>query len=460
MTSAFIIHIHPKLEPDPNDEITALLRLLISTTDGTTSGGSVPENHEWNGPPPVIYLAQLLLYISFGASLVSALIAILARQWLNQYIFSGAWGSTTAYCRNRQHKYDGFIDWGNFFITSAPLLLQFALLYLGISLIVYISTVDAWLAMAFSIFMGFFLLIYLSIVVLAVINPGHPYQTPVSIGIHSLLGFLARDPPDPSYSASTRYFKPIGAIRTGAWGPGVNDPAPDRRRALKQGPDTLDVRCVSWILRTSQDMRTLLSALAYLATMMELPCLGSTLAGSCFSILVYCVKVYGHNVVVDKGREQLAESSALCFLRTLSHPRSFNTTRVRRAYNKTFPLGARFDDLPSHQTFRTIHRVLNPDVERALRPKIEWRGYNPSTHEHATFARALLELACSEYRGNGHRRKVSCWILRFALHSLSFDPLPSTSVVIDCLSAIAIDMGCDFISTGIVTPNERCVSIQ
>ena len=57
----------------------------------------------------------------------------------------------------------------------------------------------------------------------------------------------------------------------------------------------------------------------------------------------------------------------------------------------------------------------------------------------------VAKLAQSEYRG---QRKVPQWTLHFVLHFLSQDPLPPPSVVIECLSIIAIDLDCELPSTG------------
>ena len=68
----------------------------------------------------------------------------------------------------------------------------------------------------------------------------------------------------------------------------------------------------------------------------------------------------------------------------------------------------------------------------------------------------MVEAAQVEYQQTQHR-KVLRWILRFALESLSLNPLPPTSVIADCLSIIAIDLGCNVSDTGLMTLDERCV---
>jgi len=75
------------------------------------------------------------------------------------------------------------------------------------------------------------------------------------------------------------------------------------------------------------------------------------------------------------------------------------------------------------------------------RQSFQWSDYEPSADEHATVAHNLVKLARFENQ-RVQQVKVPRFLLRFAFHSLSLDPLPP-SIVTDCLSIIAIDLGCD-----------------
>ena len=85
MTSAFIIEVNSELKPDPNEETAALLRVLIHKMDNTTFGGNVPAVPQWTGPPHTVVHVQAILFASLAASLFSALLAMLGKQWLNRY---------------------------------------------------------------------------------------------------------------------------------------------------------------------------------------------------------------------------------------------------------------------------------------------------------------------------------------------------------------------------------------
>jgi hypothetical protein len=232
---------------------------------------------------------------------------------------------------------------------------------------------------------------------------------------------------------------------------------------------TLDLRCISWMLQTSLDRTVHLSALKHLVAMTTLTDFDPALVAGCFNAFVSCVDIsnsfyvfvdyteVSHSmVVITQGMEQLATVSALCLLRTISHlsstdPKSNVLKDVRQRYAKIFPESTDFYGHSFHHTMGAVHSLF-------VRSKdFKWSDYKPSTYEHRTVARALVQLALFKYRGT-RPNKVSRWILRFALHSLSLDPPPPTSVIADCLTIIAIDLGCSDVSNaGSRVGDERCV---
>ena len=277
---------------------------------------------------------------------------------------------------------------------------------------------------------------------------------------------------------------------------------------LWQGPEQrsamLDLYHISWTLRTSLGVPARLSALHYLTTITPAR-FDPILAIDCFDTLIGCVKVANGKVTIIQGLEQLATVSTLCCLHTLSHLTITDTMAslegVRQRYTRAFPSGVNFDGLPFSHTLGAIHSVFYQTSKfrvgfptsmaqitlitwRAQLPwqdhwwedgkpsndertiaadalagqarkawRVQWKDYNPSGGEYVIVASALAKLARFEYRRRG-RWKVPRWLLRFAFHSLSQHPLPQTSVIVDCLSIIAIDLGCNLTNT---TQHERYV---
>ena len=510
MTSAFIIQVQPQLQPDPNDETAALLRVLIHKIDNTTFGDNVPALPQWSGAPHTIIQVQAILYASLAASLFSAFLAMLGKQWLNRYASTDKRGSTIERSQNRQRKLDGIVSWYfDYMMELLPLMLQFALLLLGCALSRYLWEVDTTVASVVLGVTSFGVASYAFFVVAGAASASCPYQTPgalllrhipplalsalrsassrskfiglligtfnelkstkCSIGNIALtaitipllpivlLGYLVVD----TYRLARVVVRVFVAnvLRARGW----------FRRVCGRDPQTaaLDLRCISWMLQTSLDKTIHLSTLRLL-TMMTSPFnFDPALISTCFDILASCVSIVGRKVVILQGSEELTAISAQCCLRTLSHlttmdPASSAFEDVRRQYTKTFPIETNFEGSPSYHCFSTIHNIFHPSHKRvqslafywdARRPKIKWRDYKLSGTEHTI----LFQLAQFEYQRK-QRRKVPRWILRFGHHLLSQDTLPPASVTADCLSIIAMDLGRTV--SHAATLNERCVRVR
>ena len=181
MTSAFIIEVDSQLQPDPGDETAALLRVLIYKIDNTTFGNDIPMLPQWIGPPCMLVHVQVILFASLAASLLSAFLAMLGKQWLNHYQSTGMRGTAMARSQDRQRKLDGINAWYfHAVMESLPLMLQGALLLLGCALSLYLWGVDTIIASVVLGITSFGLLSYLFIIIAAVATDSCPYQTPGS----------------------------------------------------------------------------------------------------------------------------------------------------------------------------------------------------------------------------------------------------------------------------------------
>ena len=539
VTSAFIIEVNSQLQPDPNEETAALLRVLIHKVDNTTFGDNVPTVPQpWTGPPHVIVHVQAILFASLAASLFSALLAMLGKQWLNRYASVDVRGSIVERGQNRQRKLDGVVSWYfDHVMGSLPLMLQAALLLLGCALSRYLWEISTIVALVVLGVTSFGVLFYLSIVVAGAVSTSCPYQTPgahilrrvpdtllrilKSLGripdtlcripdcLYHIPDIFRRIPYDPvalhsflneesgSYTTSILGWN---ALREGnlfvvllviitlpvmlamdafrgtillliisyIWVDDQLQRRPDRfqlQQESEREAAVLDLRCIFWTLQTSLDGPVRLSTLKYLETT-TLANFDTTLVINCFDIFFGCVKAISHKQAIAQGLEGLATASTLCCLRILSHlttvdptPKVFEDTR--RRYTRVFSFWTNFDGLSASHALGAMHRIFYPPMPSRYgrlyrRPHLQWESYKPSSHEHVTVARALTKISRFQYQQIG-REKVPRWLLCFALHSLSQHPLPPTSVVADCLSIIAIDLGCSVSNTP--TPDERCVHI-
>ena len=435
-----------------------------------------------------------MLYASLSASLFSAFLAVLGKQWLNRYRSTDMRGTVIERSQNRQQKLNGIISWYfEHVMESLPLMLQSALLLLGCALCRYLWEINTSIALVVLGVTSFGVIFYISIVVAGTLSKSCPYQTPGSRILCSVpstitsvtftIGLVARNSKTANHLHSmachrnqgfeswkhllkyvcllpvplvTDVFNLGGAtimklahqIHTQLFG---ELSTPNQKMTL------LDLQCISWMLQTSLDKKDHLSALKYLATMVELDDFYPTLVVDCFNIFVGCVRVIGETVVLAQGVEQLAMESAVCLFHTLSHlsvmdPISSVIQNVHQRYRGVFPSGAKFDGLPFPHPPCAIHRIVYPYVSQL---QVIPRGNRLPSHEHTTVAHAYANLAQSGYQNL--RLSVPSSTLAFVLYSLFLDPLPSTSVVIDCLSIIAIDLGHNVPSSRAAILDERYV---
>jgi len=180
VTPAFI-EVGSGLQPDPNDETNALLRVLIYKMDGTTFGGNVPALPQWPGPPHMIVPVQAMLYANLAASIFSAPPppAMLGKQWLNRYASVYMRGSAIERNQNRQRKLNGIVTWCLGHVMEAlPLMLQFALLLLGCALSLYLWGINTTVVSVILSVAVFGLIFYIFIVAAGAAFVSRPYQTP------------------------------------------------------------------------------------------------------------------------------------------------------------------------------------------------------------------------------------------------------------------------------------------
>jgi hypothetical protein len=468
-----------------------------------------------------------MLFASLAASLLSAFLAVLGKQWLNRYASTEIRGTAIERSQNRQRKLDGVTTWYfDHVMESLPLMLQAALLLLSCALSRYLWEINTTVASVILGVTSFGIIFYIFVVVAGAASVSCPYQTPgarilrhvflhtlphiyhqillpalhsvpsvipkLSAFVSSLLDsvdpfcyvlirIMCSELEQPWYSeknfaipivlliifpialvidlcclVDAVYRSLVPSSST------VGDLSMDssKTHGLDQQTIALDPRCISWMLQTSMDKSVQLSTLKHLTAMMTLGSFDPTLVSGCFDVFIGCIKVdaSNHKVAIIHGLEQLATVSAACFLCTFHHlsvmdPTSRVLKDIRQRYDSVFPPETDFGGLPFYYTMTEIRSLAN----RHWNPRhVQWDEYRPPTQEWISFSRNVAGIAQAKYQ---QTRKVPRWALRFTLHCLSLDPLPPASVVADCLSIIAIGLGCDVSNAGFTTSDERSVHI-
>ncbi|KAJ7742118.1 hypothetical protein DFH07DRAFT_980440 [Mycena maculata] len=129
---------------------------------------------------PTILVAQSLLYISLGSTLLAALLAVLGKQWL-MYYMAGERGTLEARGLERQRKFDGLRKWKfDAVMQMFPLLLQFGLFLFAAGLSVYLWTSHVSLAIIALVMTSLGSMAYITLLLSAVFSPDSPFQTPLA----------------------------------------------------------------------------------------------------------------------------------------------------------------------------------------------------------------------------------------------------------------------------------------
>ena len=192
VSSAFVIDIYSKLQPDSNDQSAALLLAILLTLNHSAVPNetlTVPILRQ--NPPGEVVTTTSLLFASLLMSLLAAFIAMLGKQWLNRYLRHTG-GSIIDRCGDRQIKCDGLQEWPfHLFVESLPVMLQAALLFLACGLCRYMASINTTVA---AVLIGLTLLgvlFYGWIVIAGAYSYACPFQTPASVSLRGLWTKLA-----------------------------------------------------------------------------------------------------------------------------------------------------------------------------------------------------------------------------------------------------------------------------
>jgi hypothetical protein len=130
----------------------------------------------------LVVVAQSLLYISLCSTLLTALLAVLRKQWVMYYSAAGERGTIEAHGLERQHKFDGLRKWKfEMLMQMFPLLLQLGLLLFAAALSVYLWTIHFSLAIIILCFTTFGFTSYVLLLISSLVSLDSPFQTPLSL---------------------------------------------------------------------------------------------------------------------------------------------------------------------------------------------------------------------------------------------------------------------------------------
>lgn len=176
------------LAPDPSDRTNALLELLVLRADNQTFTPADPS-------PPFSasrgsVTANCLLYASLCCSLIAAVKAMLAKEWLQSYSRSGQAGPLEEQAKFRLRKYAAAQEWHlQSLVLFLPNLLLLSVLFFFAGLILLLSPINAAVTAVVIAFFGVGVVLVCTTIAAGAIWPLCPYQTAVSRALRRAAGF-------------------------------------------------------------------------------------------------------------------------------------------------------------------------------------------------------------------------------------------------------------------------------
>ncbi|KAG6820300.1 hypothetical protein H0H93_002564 [Arthromyces matolae] len=176
-----------------------------------------------------------LWFAALACSLATALISMLAKQWLQAYVADIS-GSPLQRARQRQSRYTELVSWHvPALINALPLLLHVALLLFFAGIIVLLWSVNLATTLATLVITVFAYFFYLTSVLLPVVYPDCPYRHPLSEHIRKYFLSFHPSPQVPALAEDNV------------------DNLTQNSNMLVTLEDKLDASALVWLLKTSTD---------------------------------------------------------------------------------------------------------------------------------------------------------------------------------------------------------------
>ena len=458
-----------------------ILKIVANASLGNPPPSADTPLPDWEGPDATVVHVQAILYSSLAASLLSAFVAMLGKQWLNRYARVEMRGSVVDRSRHRQRKMNGMDTWHfDLVMECLPLMLQAALLLLGYALSNYLFFINKTVA---SVLIGFTtagLLFYLLIVSAATLSYTCPFQTPLSTVLSHLIHFdnqhkryLGRAG---EWFRNTFFNKSGNRARPKAGGhhglgqfgilhgipfvdhvevPMVNIPTP---LFITKETDldgfVLDTNCITWMFDMSMDMDVIMAIMRFIPEVVWHDGIRNAPLERVYDMILERVdRSSGRPVIIPKLRN-MTYLSAKAFL---------HLTIQRKCISNE-------SDVAVFQAIRSRHQIMgpgqyegDPDLEVTLgiidriygdSQPMDWQKFTFNGPHHVWLGHILLYNAWDVLKKG---ENLPEYIKDFILHSLRQDPPPSRTIIADCLLIVGLVLGIELHAGDLLVTDKRCV---
>ena len=490
VSSAFVVDVQSKLEPDPNETTAAYMRILIHTMNNSLFPDAEPSSVAWTGPPPGIVTVQSLLYASLTTSLFAAFLAMLGKQWVNLYLRNHG-GSAADKSRDRQRKLDGFEKWYfHLIIESLPVMLQLALLLLGCALSKYLWMTSHTVAGVIAGVTLFGVTLYVFLTLAATFYDACPYQTPPSILARTLINYVSHG--DDAFANSLRSltapFPSIEDLRRSLWhlragvrrvreSSGcisgepeeighipltvVTSPSPARifeGYSIDWEVCKAESRCISWILSSTTDIDVIYSAVRFTADTIWYPEIAGTLSPHVLADLFLDCLLDGQ---VVPGKEEHASSIGMALASVLStHLTMEPENRALKDLCEHIGKNVRplFSSKPMYKLVVTTLEFIRDATHMDLHHLHSWnKTSNLSVAQKLWLSRIALQTLWRRKRLVGSPFEPGDAISLICNSSTADGGQTPTIIKTNCFLTMAISLGLRIDIRDLYAPNNKCV---
>ncbi|KAK0439129.1 hypothetical protein EV421DRAFT_1713719 [Armillaria borealis] len=182
VVSAFVIQSAQSLQSDYTAISASLLIELVGYQQAASDTSSIPLSPFYPAisfsPSTTDILVNSLWFISLTLSLITALVAVLTKQWLHQYISVVSDISPLSQGQIRQCRYMGLEKWQvPMIIGFLPILLHISLFLFLLGLCIYLFALHAVIAYAVASLSGIVFVAYIACLFLPLFHYNCPYKT-------------------------------------------------------------------------------------------------------------------------------------------------------------------------------------------------------------------------------------------------------------------------------------------
>ncbi|KAF8904903.1 hypothetical protein CPB85DRAFT_952340 [Mucidula mucida] len=193
VVTTFVTTTCKSLQLDLARVTNSLIAEMVSVQRATVHGAEAVD-----AVPPAVtsfplqtsdFWVNALWFMSLGLSLSTTLLAVLAKQWIHQYLSVASTGSPRNRCRVRHFRYKALKKWHvPLIIELLPVLMHAALGLFFVGLVIYLCSLSTVMAAHMAIIATGAFGVYSVTNVLPVFYPDCAYKTPLSI--HSFAAFM------------------------------------------------------------------------------------------------------------------------------------------------------------------------------------------------------------------------------------------------------------------------------